>query len=152
MGGGNEVSEMSSIRLMHLKRIFGSHAYTIGEPSCGNPVANDAVIFTTCSGGKISRPDETKEEMSPIIDWFEDFEKLGTKIFTIVGNENSPIAKASKHKVIIEEEIKPGQPRKFYERAAYVHSTFPVSLCERWIQRGRQLPPEIWKWYHTTAE
>ena len=52
----------------------------------------------------------------------------------------------------LEEEVKPGQPRRFYMRAAYVLSPLPVKLAERLEEKGLKLPEYIMNWYHSVTQ
>jgi hypothetical protein len=52
----------------------------------------------------------------------------------------------------LEEDVKPGKPRRFYTRAAYVLSPLPVKLAERLGQRGLKLPEYIISWYHSVTQ
>jgi 6-phospho-3-hexuloisomerase len=54
--------------------------------------------------------------------------------------------------ITLEEEVKPGQPRRFYMRAAYVLSPLPVRLVERLGERGLRLPEYIINWHHSLTE
>jgi hypothetical protein len=54
--------------------------------------------------------------------------------------------------IVLEEEARQGQPRRFYMRAAYVLSPLPVKLVERLGEKGLQLPEYIIHWHHSLTE
>ena len=54
--------------------------------------------------------------------------------------------------MILEEDVKPGQPRRFYMRTAYLLSPLPVKLAERLSKKGLILPEYVLNWYHSVTE
>ena len=73
-------------------------------------------------------------------------------VLAITGKKESTLAKKSDLQIIIEEDVKPGAPRRFYTRAAFVLSPLPVRLVERLGQRGLKLPEYILSWYHSVTQ
>ena len=71
---------------------------------------------------------------------------------SITGNKDSTLARLSNHKIILEEDVKPGQPRRFYMRTAFLLSPLPVKLAERLNKKGLILPEYVLNWYHSVTE
>jgi 6-phospho-3-hexuloisomerase len=106
-----------------------------------HPRAGDLEILMSFSG-------ETK----PVILWADVMKKFNGNVLAITGTEDSTLAKKADLKIILEEEVKLGAPRRFYTRAAYVLSPLPVKLAERLGQRGLKLPEYIISWYHSVTQ
>jgi 6-phospho-3-hexuloisomerase len=73
-------------------------------------------------------------------------------VLAITGTKDSTLAKKADLKIILEEELKAGTPRRFYTRAAYVLSPLPVKIAERLAQRGLRMPEYIISWYHSITQ
>jgi len=106
-----------------------------------HPRAGDLEILLSYTG-------ETK----PVIIWADVMKKFNGTVLAITGSADSTLAKKADVKIILEEEVKPGTPRRFYTRAAYVLSPLPVKLAERLGQRGLKLPEYIISWYHSVTQ
>ncbi|HLC01205.1 MAG TPA: SIS domain-containing protein, partial [Candidatus Bathyarchaeia archaeon] len=106
-----------------------------------HPRAGDIEILLSFSG-------ETK----PVILWADVMKKFNGTVLAITGAKESTLAKKADLKIILEEEVKTGAPRRFYTRAAYALSPIPVKLAERLAQRGLRLPEYIISWYHSVTQ
>ncbi|MCK4478106.1 SIS domain-containing protein, partial [Candidatus Bathyarchaeota archaeon] len=91
-------------------------------------------------------------ETKPVISLLEIFKKLNGIVMSITGKETSTLAKKSDFKITLEEKVKPGQPRRFYMRVAYVLSPLPVRLIETLSRRGLKLPEYLISWYHSVTQ
>ena len=140
-GTANEIVKMTAVRLFHIKGFLGDNVYTARGVNTPHPRAGDLEILVSFSG-------ETK----PVIAWCDVFKKLNGVILSITGTKMSTLAKKSDFQITIEEVVKPGQPRRFYMRAAYVLSPLPVKLAERLSERGLKLPEYIINWYHSVTQ
>jgi len=137
-GTGDEVAKMTLIRLDHMKRALGDNVYIINPP---RPRANDFQLSISYSG-----------EAKTVVNISRIFRKLGGHQFSIIGRKGSHLERYSDSSLILEEEVKLGQPRKFYTRAAFVASPIPIKLIEKLGERGISLPEAILKYYHAVAE
>jgi 6-phospho-3-hexuloisomerase len=70
----------------------------------------------------------------------------------VTSAKKSTLAEKSDLQIILEEEVKPSQPRRFYMRAAYALSPLPVKLAEKLSEKGLNLPEYIVSWYHSVTE
>ena len=140
-GTANEIAKMTGIRLFHIKSFLGDNVYVTRGVSTPHPRAGDLEILMSFSG-------ETK----PVVIWAEVMKKFNGNVLAITGTRDSTLAKKADLKIILEEEVKPGTPRRFYTRAAYVLSPLPVKLAERLGQRGLKLPEYIISWYHSVTQ
>jgi len=91
-------------------------------------------------------------ETKPVIIWCDVFKKLKGIVLSITGIKKSTLAEKSDFQITLEETVKPGQPRRFYMRTAYVLSPLPVKLAERLRERGLKLPEYIINWYHSVTQ
>lgn len=140
-GTANEIVKMTAVRLFHIKGFLGDNVYTARGVNTPHPRAGDLEILVSFSG-------ETK----PVIAWCDIFKKLNGVVLSITGTKKSTLAEKSDFKMTLEEEVKPGQPRRFYMRAAYVLSPLTVKLVERLSERGLKLPEYIINWYHSVTQ
>lgn len=140
-GTANEIVKMTAIRLFHIKGFLGDNVYTARGVNTPRPRAGDLEILVSFSG-------ETK----PVIAWCDIFKKLNGVVLSITGTRKSTLAEKSDLKMTLEEKVKPGQPRRFYMRAAYVLSPLPVKLVERLSERGLKMPEYIINWYHSVTQ
>ncbi len=140
-GTANEIVKMTGVRLFHIKSFLGDNVYVARGVNTPRPRAGDLEILLSFSG-------ETK----PVLSWCDIFKKLNGTVLGITGTENSTLAKKSDLKITLKEEVKEGQPRRFYMRAAYVLSPLPVKLAERLSERGLRLPEFIINWYHSVTQ
>ena len=140
-GTANEIVKMTAVRLFHIKGFLGDNVYTARGVNTPHPRAGDLEILVSFSG-------ETK----PVIAWCDIFKKLNGVVLSITGTKKSTLAEKSDFKMTLSEEVKPGQPRRFYMRAAYVLSPLPVKLVERLSERGLKLPEYIINWYHSVTQ
>jgi len=140
-GTANEVVKMTAIRLFHIKKFLGDDVYIARGVNTPRPRAGDLEILVSYSG-----------ETRPVVSWGNIFKGLGGIIFSIIGNTGSLLEKISDYKIVLEEKVRVGQPRRFYMRAAYVLSPLPVKLAERLSEKGLKLPEYILDWYHSVIE
>jgi D-arabinose 5-phosphate isomerase GutQ len=140
-GTANEISKMTGVRLFHIKTFLGDNVFMTRGVNTPHPRAGDLEILMSYSG-----------ESKPVILWCDVLKKFNGTVLAITGKKESTLAKKSDLQIILEEESKPGAPRRFYTRAAYVLSPLPVRLAERLAQRGLQLPEYILSWYHSVTQ
>jgi 6-phospho-3-hexuloisomerase len=140
-GTANEIAKMVGIRLFHIKSFLGDNVYVTRGVNTPRPRAGDLEILASFSG-------ETK----PVIIWCDVMKKFNGTVLAITSSKDSTLAKKADLKIILEEEVKSGTPRRFYTRAAYVLSPLPVKLAERLAQRGLKLPEYIISWYHSVTQ
>ena len=140
-GTANEIVKMAAIRLFHIKSTLGDNVYVTRGVNTPPPRPGDLEILVSYSG-------ETK----PVIAWCDILKKLNGTVLSITGTKKSTLKEKSDLQITLEEEVKPGQPRRFYMRAAYVLSPLPVRLVERLGERGLRLPEYIINWHHSLTE
>jgi 6-phospho-3-hexuloisomerase len=140
-GTANEIVKMTGVRLFHIKGFLGDNVYIARGVNTPHPRAGDLEILVSFSG-------ETK----PVINWCNVFKKLNGIVLAITGSEKSTLAKKSDLQITLKEEVKLGQPRRFYMRATYVLSPLPAKLAERLSERGLKLPEYIMNWYHSVTQ
>jgi D-arabinose 5-phosphate isomerase GutQ len=140
-GTANEIAKMTGVRLFHIKSFLGDNVYVTRGVNTPHPRAGDLEILMSFSG-------ETK----PVIIWADVMKKFNGTVLAITGSPDSTLAEKADLKIILEEDVKPGTPRRFYTRAAYVLSPLPVKLAERLGQRGLKLPEYIISWYHSVTQ
>jgi 6-phospho-3-hexuloisomerase len=140
-GTANEIAKMTGVRLFHIKSFLGDNVYVTRGVNTPHPRAGDLEILLSFSG-------ETK----PVIIWCDVMKKFNGTVLAITGTKDSTLAKKADLRIILDEEFKPGAPRRFYTRAAYVLSPLPVKLAERLGQRGLKLPEYIISWYHSVIQ
>jgi len=140
-GTANEIVKMTGVRLFHIKGFMGDNLYIARGVNTPHPRAGDLEILVSFSG-----------ETRPVIIWRDVFKKLNGTVLAITGTKKSTLAEKSDFQITLEEEVKPGQPRRFYMRAAYVLSPLPVKLAERLGERGLKLPEYLIGWYHSVTQ
>ena len=140
-GTAEEVTKMTAVRLFHIKKFLGDDVYIARGVNTPHPRAGDLEILVSYSG-------RTK----PVVGWCNRFRGLGGTVFSIVGRKETNLEKQSDLKILIEEAVEPGKPRRFYMRAAYVLSCLPILLTKRLNMKGLILPEYIFKWYHSVIE
>ena len=140
-GTANEIAKMTGVRLFHIKSFLGDNVYVTRGVNTPHPRAGDLEILMSYTG-------ETK----PVILWADVMKKFNGSVLAITGSSESTLARKADLSIILEEEVKPGTPRRFYTRAAYVLSPLPVKLAERLGQRGLKLPEYIISWYHSVTQ
>jgi D-arabinose 5-phosphate isomerase GutQ len=140
-GTANEIAKMTAVRLFHIKGFLGDNVYVTRGVNTPHPRAGDLEILLSFTG-------ETK----PVILWADVMKKFNGTVLGITSSPDSTLAKKADLKIVLEEEVKPGTPRRFYTRAAYVLSPLPVKLAERLGQRGLKLPEYIISWYHSVTQ
>lgn len=140
-GTASEIAKMTGVRLFHIKSFLGDNIFITRGVNTPHPRAGDLEILLSFSG-------ETK----PVIIWCDVMKQFKGNVLAITGNKDSTLANKADLKIILEEEVKPGTPRRFYTRAAYVLSPLPVKLAERLAQRGLRLPEYIISWYHSVTQ
>lgn len=140
-GTANEIAKMTGVRLFHIKTFLGDNVFMTRGVNTPHPRAGDLEILLSYTG-------ETK----PVIIWCDVLKQFNGTVLAITGRKNSTLAKKSDLQIILEEEVRPGAPRRFYTRAAYVLSPLPVMLAERLAQRGLKLPEYIISWYHSVTQ
>lgn len=148
--GGYFTSKMKAIRLRHIKNLMGNEVFLIGEPSAKKPLPGDPLIIDSFSGGKEDvYLGGAKEEDSYVFKLAEKYKKKKTKIYAIVGNEDSPLKKISDHTALLKVDVKPEEPNPFYLYAAYLQSPIPGVLAQRLSNLGYPVSPEVVEWYHS---
>ncbi len=140
-GTANEIAKMTGVRLFHIKSFLGDNVYVTRGVNTPHPRAGDLEILISFSG-----------ETTPVLIWCDVVKKLSGNVLAITGTKNSTLAKKSDLRIVLEEKIKSGAPRRFYTRAAYVLSPLPVKLAERLAMRGLKLPEYIISWYHSVTQ
>ena len=140
-GTGYQIANMTAVRLFHIKSFLGDNVYVTRGVNTPHPRAGDLEILLSYTG-------ETK----PVLLWADVIKKFNGTVLAITGSPESTLAKKADLKIILEEDVKPGTPRRFYTRAAYVLSPLPVKLAERLGQRGLKLPEYIISWYHSVTQ
>jgi len=140
-GTAEEVAKMTAVRLFHIKKSLGDDVYIARGVNTPHPRAGDLEILISYSG-------RTK----PVVGWCNRFRGLGGTVLSIIGREGVALDQKSDLKILIEEEVEYGKPRRFYMRAAYVLSCLPILLTERLSKKGLLLPEYILKWYHSVIE
>jgi 6-phospho-3-hexuloisomerase len=140
-GTANEIVKMIAVRLFHIKGFLGDNVYTARGVNTPHPRAGDLEILVSFSG-------ETK----PVVGWCEVFKRLNGTVMSITGVKNSSLAEKSDFNITLKETARPGQPRRFYMRAAYILSPLPVKLAERLSEKGLKLPEFIISWYHSVTQ
>ena len=140
-GTANEIVKMTGVRLFHIKSFLGDNVFISRGVNTPRPRAGDLEILVSFSG-------ETK----PVIVWCDIFKESKGIVLAITGTEKSTLAEKSDFHIVLEEPVKPGQPRRFYMRAAYVLSPLPVKLVERLRERGLKLPEYVIDWYHSVIQ
>jgi 6-phospho-3-hexuloisomerase len=140
-GTAEEVAKMTAVRLFHIKKSLGDDVYIARGVNTPHPRAGDLEILISYSG-------RTK----PVVGWCNRFRGLGGTVLSIIGREGAALDLNSDLKILLEETVEPGKPRRFYMRAAYVLSCLPILLTERLSKKGLLLPEYILKWYHSVTE
>jgi 6-phospho-3-hexuloisomerase len=137
-GTADEVVKMTAIRLAHVKKFLGDDVYVVRSVNTPRPRAGDLEILVSYSG-------ETKS----VVNWCDIFRSLNGLVLSITGTKGSSLDRKSNYRIILEEKVRLGQPRRFYMRAAFVLSPLPVRLVERFREKGLILPEYIINWYHS---
>jgi 6-phospho-3-hexuloisomerase len=140
-GTASEIVKMTAIRLSHIKSTLGDSVYIARGVNTPPPRPGDVQILVSFSG-------ETK----PVISWCDIFKKMNGTVLSITSTGKSTLTEKSDLRIVLEEETRLGQPRRFYMRAAYVLSPLPVKLVERLGERGLRLPEYILNWHHSLTE
>ncbi len=140
-GTANEIAKMAGVRLFHIKTALGDNVFMTRGVNTPHPRAGDLEILLSYSG-----------ESNPVLIWCDVLKKFNGTVLGITGKKNSTLATKSDLQIILEEDTKPGTPRRFYARAAFVLSPLPVKLAERLALRGLNLPEYILSWYHSVTQ
>ncbi len=140
-GTASEIVKMCAIRLSHIKSTLGDSVYIARGVNTPPPRPGDVQILVSFSG-------ETK----PVISWCDILKKMNGTVLSITSAEKSTLSQKSDLRIVLGEETRLGQPRRFYMRVAYVLSPLPVKLVERLGQRGLRLPEYIINWRHSLTE
>ena len=140
-GTASEIVKMAGVRLFHIKSFLGDNVYMARGVNTPRPRAGDIEILVSFSG-------QTK----PVIHWCKNFKKFKGTVLAITGRKDSMLAQKSDMQIILEEETRLGQPRRFYMRSAYILSPLPIKLTERLSERGLKLPEHLISWYHSAIE
>ncbi len=140
-GTANEIAKMAGVRLFHIKTALGDNVFMTRGVNTPHPRAGDLEILLSYSG-----------ESNPVLIWCDVLKKFNGTVLAITGKKNSTLATKSDMQIILEEETRPGTPRRFYTRAAFVLSPLPVKLAERLALRGLKLPEYILSWYHSVTQ
>lgn len=140
-GTANEIAKMTGVRLFHIKSFLGDNVYITRGVNTPHPRAGDLEILLSYSG-----------ETRPVILWADVLKKFAGNVIGITGVYDSTLGKKADFSIVLPEEVKPGFPRRFYTRAAFVLSPLPVRLAERLGERGLNLPEYIISWYHSVTQ
>ena len=140
-GTAEEVAKMTAVRLFHIKKFLGDNVYIARGVNTPHPRAGDLEILISYSG-------RTK----PVVGWCNRFRGLGGSVFSVIGRKGTALDLNSDMKILLEEIIEHGKPRRFYMRAAYVLSCLPILLTEKLSLRGLTLPEYLLNWYHNIIE
>jgi 6-phospho-3-hexuloisomerase len=140
-GTAEEVAKMTAVRLFHIKKSLGDDVYIARGVNTPRPRAGDLEILISYSG-------RTK----PVVGWCNRFKGLGGTVLSIIGREGTALDTESNLRILLEEAVEKGKPRRFYMRAAYVLSCLPILLTARLRDKGLLLPEYILKWYHSVIE
>jgi D-arabinose 5-phosphate isomerase GutQ len=140
-GTANEIAKMAGVRLFHIKTALGDNVFMTRGVNTPHPRAGDLEILLSYSG-----------ESNPVLIWCDVLKKFNGIVLGITGKKDSTLATKSDLQIILEEDLKPGTPRRFYTRAAFVLSPLPVKLAERLAIRGLKLPEYILSWYHSVTQ
>ena len=140
-GTANEIAKMAGVRLFHIKTALGDNVFMTRGVNTPHPRAGDLEILLSYSG-----------ESNPVLIWCDVLKKFNGIVLAITGKKSSTLATKSDMQIILEEETRPGTPRRFYTRAAFVLSPLPVKLAERLAIRGLKLPEYILSWYHSVTQ
>lgn len=140
-GTAKEIAMMTAIRLFHIKSFLGDSVFMARGINTPRPRAGDVEILISYTG-----------ECRPVLLWCDALKKINGSVLAITGTKDSTLANRANLKIIIPENVRPGVPRRFYTRAAYVLSPLPVKLAERLAERGLNLPEYIISWYHSVTE
>ncbi|MGA3191299.1 MAG: SIS domain-containing protein [Candidatus Bathyarchaeia archaeon] len=140
-GTGSEIVKMVAVRLFHIKSTLGDNVYIARGVNTPPPRPGDLEILVSFSG-------ETK----PVIAWADTLKKLNGTVLSITGTRKSTLTEKSDLQIVLDEETKPGTPRRFYMRTAYVLSPLPVRLVERLGEKGLKLPEYIINWHHSLTD
>ena len=140
-GTGSEIVKMVAVRLFHIKSTLGDNVYIARGVNTPPPRPGDLEILVSFSG-------ETK----PVIAWADTLKKMNGTVLSITGTRKSTLTEKSDLQIVLDEETKPGQPRRFYMRTAYVLSPLPVRLVERLGEKGLKLPEYIINWHHSLTD
>jgi 6-phospho-3-hexuloisomerase len=140
-GTGNEIVKMVAVRLFHIKSTLGDSVHIARGVNTPPPRPGDLEILVSFSG-------ETK----PVIAWCDTLKKMNGTVLSITGTRKSTLTERSDLQIVLDEEVKPGTPRRFYMRTAYVLSPLPVRLVERLGEKGLRLPEYILNWHHSLTD
>ena len=140
-GTAREIVKMVAIRLFHIKNTLGDYVHIARGVNTPPPRPGDLEILLSYSG-------ETK----PVITWCDIVKEMNGTVLSVTGVSKSTLGDKSNMNIVLDEEVLPSQPRRFYMRAAYVLSPLPVKLVERLGARGLRLPEFIIKWHHSLTE
>jgi D-arabinose 5-phosphate isomerase GutQ len=100
-GTASEIVKMTAIRLSHLKSTLGDTVYIARGVNTPPPRPGDLEVLISFSG-------ETK----PVISWCNTLKKLNGTVLSITGTRKSTLTERSDLHITLEEEAKPGQPRR----------------------------------------
>jgi D-arabinose 5-phosphate isomerase GutQ len=140
-GTASEIVKMTAIRLSHIKSTLGDTVYIARGVNTPPPRPGDVQMLVSYSG-------ETK----PVVNWCNTVKRMNGTVLSITSSSKSTLTQKSDLRIVLDEEAKPGQPRRFYMRAAYVLSPLPVKLVEKLGERGLRLPEYILDWHHSLTE
>ncbi|HLI46399.1 MAG TPA: SIS domain-containing protein [Geobacterales bacterium] len=138
LGSGLEVARMTAVRIGHIKRILGDWVYVVRDTNLPSPRTGDIFMVISYSG-----------ETEVVVGWCRNFKRMGGKIISITGNENSSIGAISDLNYVIPTEYKKGEPNRFYLKATFLLSPLPIFMVGRMEQRGFSIPEYVFKWYQS---
>jgi len=138
LGSGLEVARMTAVRILHIKRVLGDQVFVIKDTNLPSPRPGDIFIVISFSG-----------ETEIVVGWCKTFKKMGGKLISITGNENSTINSLSDLSYVIKTKYNKGEPNRFYLKSAFLLSPLPIFLAELLEKRGYKLPEYILRWYQS---
>lgn len=140
-GVAENVANMLLIRLSHIKHLLGDDVYPARGLNTPRPRPGDFGISISYSG-----------ETEQVVEWSKKLKKSKCNVLSVVSKKECSLARISDYYIVLEEETKIGEPRRFYMESSFVLSPLPVKLCERLRERGLDLPENILRWLHSILE
>jgi len=138
LGSGLEVARMTAVRIGHIKRILGDWVYVVRDANLPSPRTGDIFVVISYTG-----------ETEVVVGWCRNFKRMGGKVISITGRENSTIGAISDINYVLQTEYKKGEPNRFYLKSAFLLSPLPIFMVGRMEQRGFSIPEYVFKWYQS---
>jgi len=100
-GTTNEIAKMTGVRIFQIKTVLGDNVFMARGVNTPHPRAGDLEILISYSG-----------ETRPVLMWCDVLKQFNSTVISITANKNSALAQKSDYKIILDEELKPGAPRR----------------------------------------